>query len=85
MIDPLACGKEIVFPVSCAKTIQSGQLAHLIKIGIKFVVIDVHPFIEEGQRKLDKDIIEITTAVDYHGTWRFERKTLEKLLLSKHA
>jgi len=76
-------GKEILFPVSSFDSIKDKNLRRLIMMGMRFVVFDIKTKYIKGERAPALDMVEIMSTIDDHGSWVFERHTLEDLVFRK--
>jgi len=76
----LHLNKRFQFPVLNLGNIKDKDLRRLIAFGMYFVIIDVAKHYENGILHPEGDVITITTSLDHHGSWKFERKDLTGVL-----
>ena len=71
-----------MFLLSELDNIHNKDIVRLAKMGMKFAVIDIDKKFTNGVRDPYSDILHVTTAVNFHGMWKFERRHLEPLVFS---
>ena len=79
-MNALVVGSRFKFPLSNIGSISNNDIRRLSVIGLYFVVLDIENCMDQGIIKTEKDVICFTTGLDYHGSWKLERKVLEDLL-----
>jgi hypothetical protein len=72
----LALNKRFQVPVLNLSKIKDKDLRRLIAFGMHFVIISVEKRYEKGILHPESDVITITTSLDHHGSWKFERNDL---------
>ena len=78
----MTMGKEFVFLLSELNNVHFKDIVRLAKMGMRFVVIDIDKAYKSGVRDLHSDIVHVTTTVNFHGMWKFERRHIDPLVFS---